>query len=218
MSPAEAVAALLTGADRAVELMDDGADLLVTGDLGIGNTTPSTCLVAVLIGRSAGDLVGRGAGADDATLARKRRVVRTACVRAADCAHDPVAVLAECGGLEHAALAGVVLAAAARRVPVLLDGPASVAAALVATALAQPAVGACFAGHRSDEPAAAAGLEYLGLSPLLSLGLRLGEGTGGVLAVPLVRSAAAVLTDMALLSEVSRPPDGTGPAGPADGR
>ena len=203
MTRKEAARALLVGATTADDLMDEGADLLVTGDLGIGNTTASASLVAAFTGTAATRVVGPGAGADDAVMANKQAAVAAAIARVAALRDDPLGILAGCGGLEQAALAGLMLAARARRTPVLLDGVTSVAAALVAVRLA-PAVGrTLFAGHRSPEPAAGIGLTALGLAPLLDLRLRLGEGTGGVLAVPLVVAAAAAMRDMASLAAVS---------------
>lgn len=209
MTLEEAEQAVLVGAGAADALMDEGADLLVTGDLGIGNTTASACLVAALTGEPAERLVGRGAGADDAVMARKRGAVAAALARvrrgdtASQGGEDGLGILASCGGLEHAALVGLMLAGRARRTPVVLDGVTPVAAALVATRVA-PGVGrALIAGHRSVEPAAGTGLDALGLHPLLDLRLRLGEGTGGVLAVPLVVAAAAAMVDMGSLGSVA---------------
>jgi nicotinate-nucleotide--dimethylbenzimidazole phosphoribosyltransferase len=193
MSRQEAVSALLAGADAAGALLDAGADLLVTGDMGIGNTTPAACLVAAFTGRQARAVTGRGTGIDDFTFELKVDVVERALALHAPGPADPLGALAAVGGLEHAALAGLLLAGASRRVPVLLDGVNADAAALVACAVAPRAAGFLVAGHRSVEPGATAALEYLGLWPLVDLELRLGEGTGALLAVPIVRAAAAVL-------------------------
>jgi nicotinate-nucleotide--dimethylbenzimidazole phosphoribosyltransferase len=197
----EARAALAVGVEVAERLVDEGADLLLTGDMGIANTTPSAALVAAFTGATPEEVTGRGTGVDDGTLARKVDVVRRGLalhrLRPETAAADPLAALAAIGGLEHAALAGFVLGAAVRRVPVLLDGVIAGAAALVAQALAPAAVDVCLAGHRSAEPGHAHALRALGLRPLVDLDLRLGEGTGAVLAVPLVQAAAAALRDMA---------------------
>jgi nicotinate-nucleotide--dimethylbenzimidazole phosphoribosyltransferase len=201
MTRTEAARALLAGAGVAGELLDAGADLLVTGDMGIANTTPAACLVAAFTGRPAAAVTGRGTGIDDATLAVKVKVVERALVLHAPDPADPLGVLAAVGGLEHAALAGLVLAGAAARVPVVLDGVNADAAALAACAFAPAAVGYLVAGHRSVEPGASAALDALRLDPLLDLGMRLGEGTGALLAVPIVRSAAAVLGGMATFAE-----------------
>jgi nicotinate-nucleotide--dimethylbenzimidazole phosphoribosyltransferase len=168
--------------------------------MGIANTTPSAALVATLLGADPAAVTGRGTGVDDATLTHKIDVVRRAVARAtADGvgADDPLGVLASVGGLEHAATVGFVLAAAAARVPVVLDGVIACSSALVAAALAPDARAAMFAGHRSVEPGASAALAALGLDPLLDLGMRLGEGSGGVLAVGVVQAAARVLAEVA---------------------
>lgn len=200
MSRDEALTAIGTGIRIAEELVDAGHDLLVTGDMGIGNTTASACLVAHFTNNSADLITGRGTGIDDAMLAHKTEIVATAVGRISADA-DPVDVLAEVGGLEHAGLVGFLLGAASRRTPVLLDGVIAGSAALVARALSPEAVDHCIAGHRSAEPAHAIALEQLGLRPLVDLDLRLGEGSGAVLAVPLVRSAAAVLAEMATFAD-----------------
>jgi nicotinate-nucleotide--dimethylbenzimidazole phosphoribosyltransferase len=201
MTRDEAEAALAVGVEVAECLADEGADLLLTGDMGIANTTASASLVAAFTGASTDAVTGRGTGVDDDTLARKVDVVRRGLalhgLTPATSTADPVAALAAVGGLEHAALAGFVLGGAARRIPVVLDGVIAGAAALVAQALAPSAVEACLAGHRSAEPGHAHALRALGLRPLVDLDLRLGEGTGAVLAVPLVQAAAAALRDMA---------------------
>jgi nicotinate-nucleotide--dimethylbenzimidazole phosphoribosyltransferase len=201
MSREQAARAVLAGAGVAQELVEAGADLLVTGDMGIGNTTPAACLVAAFTGRPAAAVTGRGTGIDDATLAVKVKVVEQALARHAPEPADPLGVLAAVGGLEHAALTGLLLAGAAARVPVLLDGVNADAAALAARAFTAHAVGYLVAGHRSVEPGASAALAALGLDPLVDLGMRLGEGTGALLAVPIVRAAAALLGGMATFAE-----------------
>ncbi|SBT64815.1 nicotinate-nucleotide-dimethylbenzimidazole phosphoribosyltransferase [Micromonospora sediminicola] len=193
----EARAAVETGIRVADELVDGGAGILLTGDMGIGNTTPAAALVAVFAGADAAAATGRGTGVDDETYARKVAVVRAALARHTPDPADPLGVLASVGGLEHAALAGLILGAAARRVPVLLDGVIAVSAALAAAAFAPDAVGAMVAGHRSAEPGATAALRHLGLDPLIDLGLRLGEGTGALLALPVVTGAVRVLHEVA---------------------
>jgi nicotinate-nucleotide--dimethylbenzimidazole phosphoribosyltransferase len=201
MTRDEAEVALAVGIEVAEHLADEGADLLLTGDMGIANTTASAALIAGFTGAAAEAVTGRGTGVDDDTLARKvdavRHGLRLHGLNAETAAADPVAALAAVGGLEHAALAGFILAGAARRIPVVLDGVIAGAAALVAQALAPSVVDACLAGHRSAEPGHAHALRALGLRPLVDLDLRLGEGTGAVLAVPLVQAAAAALRDMA---------------------
>ncbi|WP_320069368.1 nicotinate-nucleotide--dimethylbenzimidazole phosphoribosyltransferase [Micromonospora sp. RTGN7] len=193
----EARAAVETGIRIARELIDAGAGILLTGDMGIGNTTPAAALIAAFTGVDPAEATGRGTGVDDPTYARKIEVVRAALARHAPDPADPLGVLAAVGGLEHAALTGLILAAAARRVPVLLDGVIAVSAALAAAAFAPDAVGAMVAGHRSAEPGATAALRHLGLDPLIDLGLRLGEGTGALLALPVVTGAVRVLHEVA---------------------
>ncbi|GAB3185418.1 nicotinate-nucleotide-dimethylbenzimidazole phosphoribosyltransferase [Micromonospora palomenae] len=193
----EARAALETGIRIAGDLVDAGAGILLTGDMGIGNTTPAAALIAALTGTDPAEATGRGTGVDDETYRRKVGVVRTALDRHRPDPADPLGVLAAVGGLEHAALAGLILGAAARRVPVLLDGVIAASAALVAAALAPDAVGAMVAGHRSAEPGATVALRHLGLDPLIDLGLRLGEGTGALLALPVVTGAVRVLHEVA---------------------
>ncbi|RLP91662.1 nicotinate-nucleotide--dimethylbenzimidazole phosphoribosyltransferase [Micromonospora sp. BL4] len=193
----EARAAVQTGIRIADELIDAGAAILLTGDMGIGNTTPAAALIAAFTGADPLDATGRGTGVDDPTYARKVAVVRAALARHAPDPADPLGVLAAVGGLEHAALAGLILGAAARRTPVLLDGVIAVSAALAAAAFAPDAVGAMVAGHRSAEPGATVALRHLGLDPLIDLGLRLGEGTGALLALPVVTGAVRVLHEVA---------------------
>lgn len=201
MSRDEAARAVLAGVDLAEQLATAGADLLIGGDMGIGNTTPAACLIAAFSGRPAAEVTGPGAGIDEAALARKVEVVRTALELHAPDPADPLGTLAALGGLEHAALAGFMLGAAAERLPLILDGVSTVAAALVARALCPAVIGYAVAGHRSTEPGASAALEELRLEPLLELGLRLGEATGALLAVPLVRAGAAALAEMATFEE-----------------
>ena len=196
MSRSEAQAAVETGLEVADLLVRRGHDILLTGDMGIGNTTPAACLVAALTGADPATVTGRGTGIDDATWAHKAGLVASA-VRRLPPSADVLDVLAEVGGLEHAALAGFILGGAAARVPVILDGLIAGSAALVADRLATHAMSYCLAGHRSSEPGHAAALDHLGLRPLVDLDLRLGEGSGAVLAYPLVRSAALILDEMA---------------------
>jgi nicotinate-nucleotide--dimethylbenzimidazole phosphoribosyltransferase len=197
MTREEARAAVEVGLAVATELVADGYDCLVTGDMGIANTTPAAALIATFTGAPAAAVTGRGTGVDDAMLAHKTAVVAAALAQHQPDPTDPIGVLASVGGLEHAALAGFILGAAALRVPVILDGVIACSAALAAAALAPDAVGAAIAGHRSVEPGATVALAHLGLEPLVDLGLRLGEGTGALLAAPIVASAARALHDVA---------------------
>lgn len=197
MTRDEAAAAISAGADAI-----DGADLVVHGEMGLANTTTAAAIVAAVTGREPAELVGLGAGADAAIVARKAEVVSAGLDRHQPDADDPVGVLAAVGGLEHAALVGVTLAAASHRLPVVLDGVSSLAAALLAVRLAPAVEGYLIAGHRATEPAAPVVLDVLGLDPLLDLGMRLGEGSGGLLAVPLVCAAARVLGDVVTLDQL----------------
>ena len=203
MGREEAARAVLAGAGVAEELVESGGvDLLVVGDMGIANTTPASALISTFTGRPPGETTGRGTGIDDETLKLKVRVIREALDLHRPDPGDPLGVLAAVGGLEHAAIVGVILMGAACGTPVILDGVVSNSAALVAHALAPDSVGYVVAGHLSAEPGAGISLNHLGLDPLLDLGLRLGEGTGGLLAVPLVQAAARALGEMATLEEL----------------
>jgi nicotinate-nucleotide--dimethylbenzimidazole phosphoribosyltransferase len=197
MTMDEAAAALDVGCEVAGDLVAGGARCLVTGEMGIGNTTASAALIAALTGRSPLEVTGRGTGIDDAMLRRKLEVISAALALHADqVAAGPLATLAALGGLEIAALVGFLVGGAAAGVPVLVDGVVANAALLVAAALAPAVVDRCLAGHRSVEPGAAAALSHLGLEPLLDLGLRLGEGSGACLALPIVEAAARILREM----------------------
>jgi nicotinate-nucleotide--dimethylbenzimidazole phosphoribosyltransferase len=196
MSLTETREALDVGAAVAARLVADGAACLVTGDMGIGNTTPSAALVAAFTGRAPADVTGRGTGIDDPTLARKVAAVEAGLARMPD-RDDPLAVLASLGGLEIAALTGFIVGGAAARVPVVVDGVIAGAALLTAARLVPGVVQFCFAGHRSTEPAASVVLEALDLEPLLDLELRLGEGSGACLALPVLEAAARILGEMA---------------------
>jgi nicotinate-nucleotide--dimethylbenzimidazole phosphoribosyltransferase len=197
MTRADALRAVEVGIEVARDLVAAGNRALVTGDMGIANTTASAALVCVFTGARPEDVTGRGTGIDDPTWQRKVEVVRRALARNRPDPGDPVGALAAVGGLEHAALVGFVLGGAALRVPVLLDGVIAASAALVAQALAPDVTGALVAGHLSVEPGARHALDRLGLRPLLDLDLRLGEGSGALAALPLVQLAARVLRDVA---------------------
>jgi nicotinate-nucleotide--dimethylbenzimidazole phosphoribosyltransferase len=197
MTRDEVVAALEVGIELARDLVAAGNRCLLTGDMGIANTTASAALIAVFTGASPAEVTGRGTGIDDAMLAHKVTVIECALRRHAPDATDPVGALAAVGGLEHAALAGFLLGAAALRIPVVLDGVIAGAAAVVAAALAPDSVAAMIAGHRSAEPGAARALAHLGLRPLVDLDLRLGEGSGAALSLGLVQSSARVLREVA---------------------
>jgi nicotinate-nucleotide--dimethylbenzimidazole phosphoribosyltransferase len=195
MTRDETLRAIEAGMQVAEDLVAGGARALLTGDMGIANTTPSAALIAAFTHADPAAVTGLGTGIDSETHARKVAVVTSAVVGLR--AEDPIDILAAVGGLEHAALAGYILRAAALRVPVILDGVIAASAALAAHALAPGSVGAMVAGHRSAEPGATVALGYLELEPLVDLGLRLGEGTGAVLALPIVASAVRVLHEVA---------------------
>ncbi|MGA5464526.1 nicotinate-nucleotide--dimethylbenzimidazole phosphoribosyltransferase [Mycobacterium sp. NPDC050041] len=201
LSAEEVAAALEAGRRIADEEVDAGADLLIAGDMGIGNTTAATILVAALTGTEPVAAVGRGTGIDDAGWARKTAAVRDALYRARDVTADPSALLRVCGGADIAAMAAFCAQAAVRRTPLLLDGLVVTAAALVADRMAPGARLWWQAGHRSTEPAHALALADLDLDPILDLRMRLGEGTGAAVALPVVRAAVAALTDMATFGE-----------------
>jgi len=192
-------AALDVGAAAAHE---GDPDLLISGDMGIGNTTPAAALVAAALGVDAVEVTGNGTGIDDDVRRHKQAVVQAALDRTRDRHDDPLQVLAALGSADLAASTAFVATAARRGTPVLLDGLMAVACALLAERLAPGTAAWCRAGHRSPEPAQALALAALGLDPLLDLGMRLGEGSGAVAAVPLARSAVAVLRDTALLADV----------------
>jgi nicotinate-nucleotide--dimethylbenzimidazole phosphoribosyltransferase len=195
MSVDEARRALDVGAALAAELVEEGSRCLLTGDMGIGNTTPSAALLAAFTGRSPEQVTGHGTGIDEATWTDKVVVVAKAVGRVAG--RSPLEVLAEIGGLEIAALAGYIVGGAAAGVPVLLDGVIAGAAAVVAAALVPDCAGYLFAGHRSTEPGSSAALDHLGLEPLLDLDMRLGEGSGACLALPVLQASAKILAEMA---------------------
>ncbi|MEU7896383.1 nicotinate-nucleotide--dimethylbenzimidazole phosphoribosyltransferase [Nonomuraea sp. NPDC049152] len=196
MTVSQAVEAVEVGISVAESLVADGARCLITGDMGIANTTASAALICAFTGRDAAEVTGRGTGIDDATHAHKVAVVRQA-LHVNGIPESPLEVLAALGGFEHAAIAGFILGGAAARVPVILDGVIAGSAALAAAALAPAAVDHCVAGHRSAEPGHTAALDHLGLRPLVDLELRLGEGTGGLLAHPLVCAAVRVMHEVA---------------------
>lgn len=198
MSRDEAVAAVEAGIEVFnVEFERAPFDICATGDMGIGNTTASSAIAAVITGKSPAQLTGRGTGIDDEALKRKISVIETAIAKNVPNPGDAIDVLAAVGGFEIGALAGVILAAAARHVPVVIDGYISGAAALIAAGIAPLSRQYMIAGHVSADSGHAAMLEHLGLAPLLDLGLRLGEGTGAALAMMLCRAACRILNEMA---------------------
>ena len=197
MSEDELLSALQTG----WHAVDPAADLFVAGEMGIGNTTPAAAIAAALYGGGAQAWVGRGSGVHDAGFALKRSVVDAGLARHEAILVDPLAVLQTLGGREIAAMSGAIAAARAHRIPVLLDGFICAAAASVLHALSPKALDHTQAGHLSAEGAHAKLLGHLGKKPLLSLGLRLGEGSGGALAIGVVKGAVACLSGMATFAE-----------------
>ncbi len=200
LSWAETAEALAKGVELAQAAADDGADIVILGEMGIGNSAASALIMHRLAPAPLDACIGAGAGHDEAGLVRKAAVLRRAAERT-DVAH-PLEVLAEFGGSEIAMMAGAVLGAAARRRIVIVDGFISTAAALAAIRFRPEALDYCVFSHLSDEQGHRIMLNALGVRPLLDLGLRLGEGSGGVLAAPLVRAAARLLTETVSLEEV----------------
>jgi nicotinate-nucleotide--dimethylbenzimidazole phosphoribosyltransferase len=201
MSREQAQQAVETGISVVEEVIATGVDVVATGDMGIGNTTPSSAIVAAITGRPVAEVTGRGTGLDDTGLARKVAVIEAALALHQPDPTDGLDVLAKVGGLEIGGLAGVMIGAAARRVPVVVDGFISGAAALIASALAPAVQPYLIAGHCSVERGHQAVFGRLDLEPLLDLGLRLGEGTGAVLAISLCQAACKILDEMATFAE-----------------
>jgi nicotinate-nucleotide--dimethylbenzimidazole phosphoribosyltransferase len=203
MTRGEAAEALDVGAEMARELVAAGNRCLLTGDMGIGNTTPSAALIAYFSNQPPSVVTGRGTGVDDDTWRRKVEVVEASLDRTSSTVErdDVLGALASLGGLEIAAVAGFIVGGAAAGVPVLIDGVIAAAAAMVASALSPVSLRSCFAGHLSAEPGARVALERLGLTPILDLHMRLGEGTGACLALPVLQAGARVLAEMATFDE-----------------
>ena len=200
MSRTHAVMAVEAGIEVASSLSGT-TDVFATGEMGIGNTTPSTAIAAVFTGRSAAELTGRGTGIDDRRLQRKIEVIEKALAVNKPDARDGLDVLAKVGGFEIGAIAGLIVGAAAQRKPVLIDGLIAAAGAMIAVSLEPFVRDFLICAHRSAEPGHGALLESLRRKPLLDLNLRLGEGTGAALAMPLIDAAVAVLTEVATFGE-----------------
>ncbi len=210
MTQAQALEALLAGAEIAAAEVEKGLDILGTGDMGIGNTTPSAAIAVALTGRPAAEVVGRGTGVDDAALARKITAVDQAIAINQPNPDDALEVLAKVGGFEIAGLAGAILGAAAAGKPVVIDGFISGAAAMIAVGRAPEARPNHIATHRAPERGQAVMLEWLGLKPLLDLDLRLGEGTGAALGIFLAEAACRILSEMATFDEAGVSERGAG--------
>lgn len=194
MSLEQALTAIGVGVESANRAIDEGFEILIPGEIGIGNTTPAAALTAVMTGRSAWETTGRGAGALDSMYSRKQEIVDAAITHNQASSERPLEALAAVGGYEHAAMVGLLLAASARQIPVILDGVICCSAALVADALCPTAKQYWIAGHNGAEQGISKALEQLGLTPLVSLGMRLGEGGGAAVALPIVQIAARVFT------------------------
>lgn len=200
LSQSQALAAIDVGRKAANELAEQGVDLVATGEMGIGNTAAAAAVTALITGAPLETLVGRGTGLDDAGLSRKRAVLERVVVRHAG-ASTPLEVLQRVGGLEIAALVGLILGAAERRLAVVLDGYITGAAALLAQRICPQVTDYCFASHRSVEPGHTVVLSALGLRPLLDLDLRLGEGSGAALSLPLFHAASRLYHEMATFEQ-----------------
>jgi nicotinate-nucleotide--dimethylbenzimidazole phosphoribosyltransferase len=201
MTREEAEQALQVGVDVFNDEMRRGLDIVATGDMGIGNTTPSSAIVAAMTGLPVVQVVGRGTGIDDQGLERKIRVIEQALAANRPNANDPMDVLHKVGGLEIAGLAGVMIAAASGRIPVVVDGFISTAAAMIAVALAPRVRDYLISAHQSVEIGHQAMLKHLKLTPLLDLNMRLGEGTGAALAFHLIEASTRILHEMATFGE-----------------
>lgn len=201
MTRVEAEKALVCGMGALASVAQKGLDLIATGDMGIGNTTPSSAIVAVMTGLPVAKVTGRGTGIDDDGLTHKVKIIEQAIAVNQPDPSDAMDVLCKVGGLEIAGLAGVMIAAAASRIPVVVDGFISTAAAMIAAGLVPDVRHYLFGSHQSVEIGHKAMHKHLGLTPLLDLNLRLGEGTGAVLAFHLIEAASRILREMATFAE-----------------
>lgn len=203
MTYEEAIRSIEVGIETAIEQIKAGADVLATGEMGIGNTTPSAAILAVLENRPAIDVTGFGAGVGAGGIAYKASVIDRAIAINKPDASDVIDVLAKVGGLEIGAMAGVMLAAAAARKPVIIDGYISTVSALIAAALAPASVQYMIASHASEEPGAKIAAERLGIEPMLHMNMRLGEGSGAALAFPILDAALSMVNEMATYDEAA---------------
>ena len=178
-----------------------GLDLAITGDMGIGNTTPSAAIVAAVTGQPVSEVTGRGTGVDEHRFAHKISIVQSALATNRPDPHDGLDILAKVGGFEIGGIAGIILGAAAHHVPVLVDGFIATAGALIAALLSPQSKACMIAGHCSQETGHRVALAHLDLEPVLDLDLRLGEGTGATLAVPIVEAAVKILNEMATFAD-----------------
>lgn len=201
MTREQAVQAIEAGIEVVEAKIERGLDIVGTGDMGIGNTTPSAAIAAALTGEPVAKIVGRGTGVDDAGLARKVEIVERALTVNQPNPNDGLDVLAKVGGFEIGGLVGVILGAAAHRKPVMIDGFISTAAAMIAIAIAPQVRPYLIAAHRSQEQGHGIMLAWAGLKPLLDIDLRLGEGTGAALGISLAEAACKILAEMATFAE-----------------
>jgi nicotinate-nucleotide--dimethylbenzimidazole phosphoribosyltransferase len=202
MTRQEAIRAVENGIGIARRLAAQGVRMAGTGDMGIGNTTPSTAIASVVTGVPVAEIVGRGTGIDDERLALKTRVIEESIRLNAPAANDPLDILSKVGGFEIGGIAGLILGAAEKRIPIAVDGVISTAGAILAWMLEPRVADFMFAAHRSVEKSQSAMLSRMGLEPILDLGMRLGEGTGCALAMPIIEAGAKVITEMATFDEV----------------
>jgi nicotinate-nucleotide--dimethylbenzimidazole phosphoribosyltransferase len=200
MSREEAIQSILVGIEVAEQLIEDGAKCLIPGEMGIANTTSSSAILAILSGQDVSTLVGAGTGINEEQILHKQRVIQESLAQRKPNPADPIDILMKVGGLEIGGLAGVMLGAAAKRTPILVDGFISTIAALLASRLCPTAKDYMIVGHQSQEPGHQVALSLLGKKPLLDLGLRLGEGSGAAIAFPILESAVRMLGEMATFS------------------
>ena len=201
MTMRQALDAISVGVEAVKMLVEDGAQIIAIGDMGIGNTTPSSAITAVLTGKQAREVTGRGTGLDDERYMHKVAVVEAALNFHRPDPNDPLDVLSKVGGLEIAALVGAVIACGLMRIPVIVDGFITTAAAAIAFSMQPLLKDYMFAGHISPEPGHRVLLDFIGLRPILSLNMRLGEGTGAVLAMHIIDAACQLLSRMATFDE-----------------
>ena len=201
MAEEEVLQALKVGEEEASQLIDQGVKCLMVGEMGIGNTTSASALLSVLSGRNLNELVGPGTGITPERMEHKRQVIERAVAERNPNRHDPIDVLSKLGGLEIAAMAGAMLESARKRIPIILDGFICTVAALIAREIDARVSEYVIAGHRSAEPGHLAALEQLGKQPILDMEMRLGEGSGAVLAFPVVEAATRIVREMATFSQ-----------------
>ncbi len=205
MTAEQAEQSVMIGFQQARELFETGVKMIGTGDMGIANTTPSAAIGAVITGATLDDMVGRGTGVDDAGLALKKQVIAAGIEYNRPNTSDGIDVLSKVGGFEIGGIAGVALAGAFYRRPVVIDGFISTAGALIANAICPTVTEYLFAGHQSEEPGHKIMLRHLGLSPILDLGMRLGEGTGGAMAMSVIDGALKVFKEVMTFAEAGVP-------------